>query len=115
LGAVQKGDHPTYLKMVTARYEKIQKEFTEEFAHTHSGRCPGKQSFQDLYALIQADKKVAKSFDVKAFEHINKIEKAVKNYENSLYNREHSSSPKVTLEHTPTAEKKLNMNNQFKP
>lgn len=115
LGAVQKGDHPTYLNLVGARYEKIQKEFTEEFAHTHRGCCPGKESFQDLYALIQADKKVAKSFDMKAFEHINKIEKAVKNYENSLYNREHSASSKVTLEHTAAAEKKLNMDNQFKP
>lgn len=115
LGAVQKGDHQSYLNLVGARYEKIQKEFTEEFAHTHHGRCPGKESFQDLYALIQADKKVAQSFDIKAFEHINKIEKAVKNYENSLYNRELSSSPKVNLEHTPTAEKKLNIENQFKP
>ena len=105
MGAVQKGDHQSYLNLVGARYEKIQKEFTEQFAHTHRGRCPGKESFQDLYALIQVDKKVAQSFDIKAFDHINKIEKAVKNYENSLYNREHSSSPKVALEHTQLQER----------
>ena len=66
---------------------------------------PREESFQDLYALIQVDKKVAQSFDIKAFDHINKIEKAVKNYENSLYNREHSSSPKVALEHTQLQER----------
>ena len=65
--------------------KKFKKKFTEQFIHR--GRCPGKESFQDLYALIQVDKKVAQSFDIKAFDHINKIKKAVKNYENSLYNR----------------------------
>ena len=64
-----------------------------------------KESFQDIYKLIQADKKIAQSVDTAMFDHISKIEKAVKNYENFLYNQEPTQSPKSTLEHTPTYEK----------
>ena len=95
-------------------YEKIQNDFTDERAHTHRGRCPGKDAFQDLYKLIQADKKIAQSFDTTMFERIRKVEKSVKNYENLLYNREHSASPKTSLEHSPAPAKKLDHDNQFK-
>ncbi|EJW72143.1 hypothetical protein WUBG_16950 [Wuchereria bancrofti] len=60
LGAVQKGDKQSYLKLVRERYEKIQDVFTKERSHTDRVRyasCPGKESFQDIYKLIQADKK----------------------------------------------------------
>ena len=115
LGAVQKGDKQSYSKLVSERYEKIQDAFTEERAHTHRGHCPGKDDFQNLYSLIQADKKIAQSFDTAMFERIIKIEKSVKNYENFLYNREHSASPKTSLEHSPAPAKKLDHDNQFKP
>ena len=118
LGAVQKGDKQSYLKLVRERYEKIQDVFTKERSHTDRVRyasCPGKESFQDIYKLIQADKKIAQSVDTAMFDHISKIEEAVKNYENFLYNGEPTSSPKSTLEHTPTYEKKLNHDNPFKP
>ncbi|MEG2102991.1 MAG: hypothetical protein RRY99_15945, partial [Flavobacterium sp.] len=115
VGAVQKGDKHAYSKLISERYEKIQNAFTEERAHTHRGHCPGKDDFQNLYALIHADKKLAQSFDVTAFERISKIEKSVKNYENLLYNREPTQSPKSTLEHSPTPAKKLNNDNPFKP
>ena len=65
--------------------------------------------------MIIDGKKIAQSVDTAMFEHINKIEKAVKNYENFLYNQEPTQSPKSTLEHTPTYEKNLNHDNQFKP
>ena len=115
LGAVQKSDKQSYSKLVSERYEKIQNDFTDERAHTHRGRCPGKDAFQDLYKLIQADKKIAQSFDTTMFERIRKVEKSVKNYENLLYNREHSASPKTSLEHSPAPAKKLDHDNQFKP
>ena len=115
LGAVQKGDKQAYSKLVIERYEKICDDFTEERAHTHRGRCPGKDAFQDLYRLIQADKKIAQSFDTTMFERITKIEKSVKNYENFLYNQEHSASPKSTLEHSPVLAKKIDHDNQFRP
>jgi hypothetical protein len=114
IGAVQKGDKQAYSKLVIERYEKILDDFTEERAHTHRGRCAGKEAFQDLYKLIQADKKIAQSFDTAMFERIVKIEKSVKNYENFLYNQEHSASPKSTLEHSPAPAKKLDHDNQFK-
>ena len=114
LGAVQKSDKQSYSKLVSERYEKIQNDFTDERAHTHRGRCPGKDAFQDLYKLIQADKKIAQSFDTTMFERIRKVEKSVKNYENLLYNREHSASPKTSLEHSPAPAKKLDHDNQFK-
>lgn len=114
LGAVQKGDKQAYSKLVSERYEKIQNAFTEERAHTHRGHCPGKDDFQNLYSLIQADKKVAQSFDTAMFERIIKIEKSVKNYENFLYNQEHSASPKSTLEHSRAPAKNLDHDNQFK-
>ena len=94
--------------------KKIQNDFTEERANTHRGRCPGKDAFQDMYKLIQADKKIAQSFDTAMFERIVKIEKSVKNYENFLYNQEHSASPKSTLEYSPEPAKKLDHDNQFK-
>ena len=115
IGAVQKDDKQAYSKLVIERYEKIRDDFTEERAHTHRGRCPGKDAFQDLYKLIQADKKIAQSFDMNVFEHIIKIEKSVKNYENFLYNQEHSASPKSTLEHSPVLAKKIDHDNQFRP
>ena len=115
VGAVQKRDKQEYSKLVSERYEKIQNDFTEERAHTHRGRCPGKDAFQDLYKLIQADKKIAQSFDMNVFERIIKIEKSVKNYENFLYNQEHSASPKSTLEHSPVLAKKIDHDNQFRP
>ena len=118
LGAVQKGDKQSYLKLVRERYEKIQDVFTKERSHTDRVRyasCPGKESFQDIYKLIQADKKIAQSVDTAMFDHISKIEKAVKNYENFLYNGEPTSSPKSTLEHSPAPAKKLNNDNPFKP
>jgi hypothetical protein len=115
VGAVQKGDKQAYSKLVIERYEKIQNDFTEERAHTHRGRCPGSDAFQDIYKLIQADKKIAQSFDMTMFERIIKIEKSVKNYENFLYNREHSASPKTSFEHSPAPAKKLDHDNQFKP
>lgn len=115
IGAVQKGDKQAYSKLVIERYEKIQDDFTQERAHTHRGRCPGNEAFQDIYKLIQADKKIAQSFDISMFERIIKIEKSVKNYENFLYNQEHSASPKSTLEHSPAPAKKLDHDNQFKP
>lgn len=114
LGAVQKSDKQSYSKRVSERYEKIQNDFTEERANTHRGRCPGKDAFQDMYKLIQADKKIAQSFDTAMFERIVKIEKSVKNYENFLYNQEHSASPKSTLEYSPEPAKKLDHDNQFK-
>ncbi len=114
LGAVQKSDKQSYSKLVSERYEKIQNDFTEERANTHRGRCPGKDAFQDMYKLIQADKKIAQSFDTAMFERIVKIEKSVKNYENFLYNQEHSASPKSTLEYSPSPAKKLDHDNQFK-
>ena len=49
------------------------------------------------------------------FECIIKIEKSVKNYENFLYNQEHSASPKSTLEHSPVLAKKIDHDNQFRP
>lgn len=109
-----KGDKQAYSKLVIERYEKILDDFTEERAHTHRGRCAGKEAFQDLYKLIQADKKIAQSFDTAMFERIVKIEKSVKNYENFLYNQEHSASPKSTLEHSQAPAKKLDHDNQFK-
>jgi len=115
IGAVQKDDKQAYSKLVIERYEKIRDDFTEERAHTHRGRCPGKDAFQDLYKLIQADKKIAQSFDMNVFECIIKIEKSVKNYENFLYNQEHSASPKSTLEHSPVLAKKIDHDNQFRP
>ena len=115
IGAVQKDDKQAYSKLVIERYEKIRDDFTEERAHTHRGRCPGKDAFQDLYKLIQADKKIAQSFDMNVFERIIKIEKSVKNYENFLYNQEHSASPKSTLEHSPVLAKKIDHDNQFRP
>ena len=115
IGAVQKDDKQAYSKLVIERYEKIRDDFTEERAHTHRGRCPGKDAFQDLYKLIQADKKIAQSFDMNVFEHIIKIEKSVKNYENFLYNQEPSASPKSTLEHSPVLAKKIDHDNQFRP
>lgn len=115
VGAVQKGDKQAYSKLVIERYEKIQNDFTEERAHTHRGRCPGSDAFQDIYKLIQADKKIAQSFDMNVFECIIKIEKSVKNYENFLYNQEHSASPKSTLEHSPVLAKKIDHDNQFRP
>ena len=115
IGAVQKGDKQAYSKLVIERYEKIRDDFTEERVHTHRGRCPGKDAFQDLYKLIQADKKIAQSFDMNVFECIIKIEKSVKNYENFLYNQEHSASPKSTLEHSPVLAKKIDHDNQFRP
>ena len=114
VGAVQKRDKQEYSKLVSERYEKIQNDFTEERAHTHRGRCPDKEAFQDMYKLIQADKKIAQSFDTAMFERIVKIEKSVKNYENFLYNQEHSASLKSTLEHSPAPAKKLDHDNQFK-
>ena len=114
IGAVQKDDKQAYSKLVIERYEKIRDDFTEERAHTHRGRCPGKDAFQDLYKLIQADKKIAQSFDMNVFERIIKIEKSVKNYENFLYNQEHSASPKSTLEHSRAPAKNLDHDNQFK-
>ena len=114
IGAVQKGDKQAYSKLVIERYEKIWDDFTEERAHTHRGRCPGREAFQDLYKLIQADKKIAQSFDMTVFERIIKIEKSVKNYENFLYNQEHSASPKSTLEHSRAPAKNLDHDNQFK-
>ena len=114
LGAVQKSDKQAYSKLVIERYEKIQDAFTEERAHTHRGHCPSKQTFKDLYTLIHADKKVAQSFDTTMFERIIKIEKSVKNYENFLYNQEHSASPKSTLEHSRAPAKNLDHDNQFK-
>ena len=48
------------------------------------------------------------------FERIIKIEKSVKNYENFLYNQEHSASPKSTLEHSRAPAKNLDHDNQFK-
>ena len=114
IGAVQKDDKQAYSKLVIERYEKIQDDFTEERAHTHRGRCPGNDAFQDIYKLIQADKKIAQSFDMTMFERIIKIEKSVKNYENFLYNREPTQSPKSTLEHSPAPAKKLDHDNQFK-
>lgn len=114
LGAVQKDNKQEYSKLVSERYEKIQNDFTKEFAHTHSGHCPGKDAFQDLYKLIQADKKIAQNFDTTMFERIVKVEKSVKNYEDFLYNQEHSASPKSTLEHSPAPAKKLDHDNQFK-
>jgi hypothetical protein len=114
IGAVQKGDKQAYSKLVSERYEKIQNDFTEERAHTHRGRCPCRDAFQDIYKLIQADKKIAQSFDTPMFERIIKIEKSVKNYENFLYNQEHSASLKSTLEHSPAPAKKLDHDNQFK-
>ncbi len=115
VGAVQKRDKQEYSKLVSERYEKIQNDFTEERAHTHRGRCPDKEAFQDMYKLIQADKKIAQSFDTAMFERIVKIEKSVKNYENFLYNQEHSASPKSTLEHSPVLAKKIDHDNQFRP
>ena len=115
IGAVQKDDKQAYSKLVIERYKKIRDDFTEERAHTHRGRCPGKDAFQDLYKLIQADKKIAQSFDMNVFERIIKIEKSVKNYENFLYNQEHSASPKSTLEHSPVLAKKIDHDNQFRP
>ena len=115
VGAVQKRDKQEYSKLVSERYEKIQNDFTEERAHTHRGRCPDKEAFQDMYKLIQADKKIAQSFDTAMFERIVKIEKSVKNYENFLYNQEHSASLKSTLEHSPAPAKKLDHDNQFRP
>ena len=115
IGAVQKDDKQAYSKLVIERYEKIRDDFTEERAHTHRGRCPGKDAFQDLYKLIQADKKIAQSFDMNVFERIIKIEKSVKNYENFLYNQEHSASPKSPLEHSPVLAKKIDHDNQFRP
>ena len=114
IGAVQKGDKQAYSKLVIERYEKIWDDFTEERAHTHRGRCPGREAFQDLYKLIQADKKIAQSFDMTVFERIIKIEESVKNYENFLYNQEHSASPKSTLEHSRAPAKNLDHDNQFK-
>ena len=114
VGAVQKGDKQAYSKLVIERYEKIQNDFTEERAHTHRGRCPGSDAFQDIYKLIQADKKIAQSFDTTMFERIRKVEKEVRNYENFLYNQEHSASPKTSLEHSPAPTKKLDHDNQFK-
>ena len=114
IGAVQKDDKQAYSKLVIERYEKIRDDFTEERAHTHRGHCPSKQTFKDLYTLIHADKKVAQSFDTTMFERIIKIEKSVKNYENFLYNQEHSASPKSTLEHSRAPAKNLDHDNQFK-
>ncbi|EJW78859.1 hypothetical protein WUBG_10239, partial [Wuchereria bancrofti] len=67
------------MRLVSERYEKIQDVFTKERSHTDRVRyasCPGKESFQDIYKLIQADKKIAQSVDTAMFEHINKIEKS---------------------------------------
>ena len=57
---------------------------------------------------------MAQSFDTTMFERIIKIEKSVKNYENFLYNQEHSASPKSTLEHSRAPAKNLDHDNQFK-
>lgn len=45
LGAVQKGDHPTYLNMITARYEKNSKRIYPKNLHIHTADVAQERKF----------------------------------------------------------------------